>query len=186
MRWSGEGRQKKNKDPSGKGIVLRIFAFLAKKNHPTTTNANDIIRRVTARGLIEADQAVGEAIWQNVIPRVGQFARANLNRHYASRPTVPVAVDIAIPNTNTFRQAEHLDHERQAFDAMSEEQRREYQAETRPIRYTGVLHLNISDLRKALNLPHFDLNGMHNFDATEEVGNPAEDLADVDHESDSD
>lgn len=68
---------------------------------------------------------------------------------------------------------------------MTENEMRAYQAETRPVRITGVLHLNISDLHKALNLPHFDLNGMHTFDFSE-VNNPAEDIEDVDHEPDSD
>ncbi|KAF9319530.1 hypothetical protein BG006_002973 [Podila minutissima] len=181
--WRKEA--KKKRDPYGTGIVMRIFTFLEKKARPTATNSNDVIHRITARRLAEVNEVVGEAIQQNVIPRVGHFTRNNLNQHFASRGTVPAVEDIAIPSSNTFRQSRHLDQEREAFDTMNEDEMREYQAETRPIRITGVLHLNISDLRKALNLPHFDLNGMHTFDFSE-VNNPAEDVEDVDHASDSD
>ncbi|KAG0315437.1 hypothetical protein BG000_005200 [Podila horticola] len=181
--WRKEA--KKKRDLSGTGIVMRIFAFLEKKARPNATNSNDVIRRVTARRLVELNEVVGEAIQQNVIPQVGNFTRVNLNRHFASRGTVPAIADIAIPSSNTFRQSGHLDREREAFDTLTEDETRAYQAETRPVRITGVLHLNISDLRKALNLPHFDLNGMHTFDFPE-VNNPAEDIEDVDNEPDSD
>lgn len=184
--WRREARRLNS--ITGIGVTLHLYIYLQGVADATVAT-NNTIRRATAARIQAVGPVVDEAMEQNIIPAIGPITRHHFERHVASLVPVPPAAEIAIPDTNTYQQTRHLDQEGQQYDERQQARAEEQQATMRTIliEISGVevpIKVNLESLRRALNLPLYSLNGMHNFH-TRPLRRPQGDMEDVDHMDDA-
>lgn len=180
--WHKEARKLgKDGNPVGATAKLDFYVYGIDTPAADAPDTNDQRRSVNTARAAVANEVIDRAVDQGTIPPPGPIRRTLFTHHLASLPTMPEPENIRLPDTNTFRQAHHLDDQRLAYDTMSEEQRRVTESETRPMRC--VIHVNMHDLRAILRLPFFDMSALHIFaHPTTPVPAPLGHMADEDQD----
>ncbi|CAO3568074.1 unnamed protein product [Mortierella alpina] len=184
--WRKEARRLNS--ITGAGVTLHLYIYLqAVAEAPAATS--NTIRRVTAARAQAVRPIRDQAVEQNIIPAIGPVTRDHFENYVASLVPAPPLEEIAIPDTNTYRQTMYLDEERQRYDERQQARTEEERAPTRTIliEINGVevpIKVNLQSLLSALNLPRFNLNGMHTFQARP-LRRPQGDIEDVDHMDDT-
>lgn len=139
----------------------------------------DKIRRASKNRIREAQSTIASAIDQGVLPRLGDMTMTYFARHIAKR--APVAVnELALPQTATTRQIQHLDKEREDLIQRTAARDNDQHSENVTLEIT----VNRSKLRKALGLPDMNLDGVVNFQDPDNLSDPSSDLEDIDHDED--
>ncbi|KAF9438525.1 hypothetical protein BGZ76_007199 [Entomortierella beljakovae] len=183
--WRFEARRLNSAD----GIYVNIFVYLSNIRSRTQTIGGSTIQRATKTRIDAAHQLISHAVAQNTIPPMGDITTAHFTRHLARLSKMPSQTEpLELPQTNTFRQTQHLDEQARTLDlrrqAGEASQQEEYS--TIEVMIEGVIlpiRVKIRSLREALNLPNFDLNGLSSF-KDDIVLPPEEDMEDIDHADD--
>lgn len=181
-------------------VVLNLFVYLSETIHTRGQGAGsgsrgfpqpmgaqtETIRRATQSRIIEARERISREVEDGYMDRLGNIRNTHFAVHLARRAPRPETERLEIPNTNTFRQMEHLDRRAEALRQETEAARTERHAEYFTVEMkmgTNVfqVEVKVKDIRTMLGLPDMDLNGLANF-RQGEVSNPAEDMNDDEHE----
>ncbi|KAG3183146.1 hypothetical protein PC128_g14344 [Phytophthora cactorum] len=107
-----------------------------------------------------------------------------------SQDWLPDDAPVQVPDNTTMRQLRFIDEQERAMDHDQVEQQRRCDGEYHLVRFlmhgTPVpMYLNVSDLREALGLPQYSLRPPHRDSLQLETPNPAVDMADIDHEGET-
>ncbi|KAE8978733.1 hypothetical protein PR002_g24629 [Phytophthora rubi] len=167
-------RRRKNTGP----LCLELFSFAVRENH-----AGDATRRRATRNRIQqAAEDIDEFLAERPNVQVGVIARTHWEMAQARQPA---GTSVAVPETATFRQMQHLDA---VGAANPPEDRDEAVFQTIPVRINGSTELqltfNVQGLRAILGLPSHNAMGSGIFSAFVPPPEPEEDIEDVDHQED--
>ncbi|KAG3144821.1 hypothetical protein C6341_g18631 [Phytophthora cactorum] len=107
-----------------------------------------------------------------------------------SQARLPDDAPVQVPDNATMRQLRFIDEKERAMDHDQVEQQRRCDGEYHVVRVrmhgTPVpMYLNVSDLREALGLPQYSLRPPHRDSLQLETPDPAVDMADIDHEGET-
>ncbi|KAG3047609.1 hypothetical protein PC121_g19952 [Phytophthora cactorum] len=135
---------------------------------------------------------------QERLPRVAAYMRehsiegGHASQRYAvvSQARLPNDAPVQVPDNATMRQLCFIDEQKRAMDHDQVEQQRRCDGEYHLVRVrmhgTPVpMYLNVSDLREALGLPKYSLRPPHRNSLQLERPDPAVDMADIDHEGET-
>ncbi|KAG3227646.1 hypothetical protein PC129_g1817 [Phytophthora cactorum] len=135
---------------------------------------------------------------QERLPRVAAYMREHsieggpASQRYAvvSQARLPNDAPVQVPDNATMRQLCFIDEQERAMDHDQVEQQRRCDGEYHLVRVrmhgTPVpMYLNVSDLREALGLPKYSLRPPHRNSLQLERPDPAVDMADIDHEGET-
>ncbi|KAE8970370.1 hypothetical protein PR003_g11401 [Phytophthora rubi] len=167
-------RRRKNTGP----LCLELFSFAVRENQ-----AGDATRRRATRNRIQqAAEDIVEFLAERPNVQVGVIARTHWEMTQACQPA---GTAVAVPETATFRQMQHLDA---VGAANPPEDRDEAVFQTIPVRINGSTELqltfNVQGLRAILGLPSHNAMGSGIFSAFVPPPEPEEDIEDVDHQED--
>lgn len=182
-------------------VVLNLFIYLSETIHTRGQGAGsgsrefpaqpmgartETIRRATQSRITEARERISREVEDGYMDRLGNIRNTHFAVHLARRGPRPETERLEIPNTNTFRQMEHLDRRAEALRQETEAARTERHAEYFTVEMkmgpnVFQVEVKVKDIRSMLGLPDMDLNGLANF-RQGEVNNPTEDMNDDEHE----
>ncbi|KAL4116353.1 hypothetical protein KRP22_006017 [Phytophthora ramorum] len=155
---------------AGGPFVVEVFVFVAKKQPG--------IRRATANRVEEASRAIDDILIERPDIQVGAISRTHWAMSHARQPdgTLPT-----VPDTATFRQAQHLDAMRAA---QQPDDREEEIMRTLTVSVNGStplqLTFNVNDLRALLGLPGYNFLADGIFSSFQPPSEP-DDVEDTDH-----
>jgi hypothetical protein len=162
--------------------TVNIYVWILKtaSSSGRTIQRSSEARRAEATNRIAAAQRL-----QPASPPLGNLAHRHLVDRI-SRISNPTPEDFALPDTNTFRQARHLDQEADRLRARAQQQATHRQEESFEITISiGTvdipIRINRVELLRCLHLPDMNLLGLLN-DAGGVVA-PSGDIEDVDHQT---
>ncbi|KAE8892182.1 hypothetical protein PF003_g23553 [Phytophthora fragariae] len=159
-------------------LCVEVFAFAVRENQAGEANR----RRATRNRIQEAAEDIDDFLSHRPEIQVGVIARTHWEMTQA-RQSAGTAV--AVPDTATFRQMQHLDA---VGAADPPEDRDEDLYQTIDVRLNGSTELqltfNVQRLRAVLGLPSHNAMGSGIFSTFVPSPEPAEDIEDVDHQDD--
>ncbi|KAK3838959.1 MAG: hypothetical protein J3R72DRAFT_511922 [Linnemannia gamsii] len=191
--WRMEGRRLGELS----SIIIHVYVYLQPTPKPGRVRVNTTAKSLPKNGLQRATKsrtvrALGRIRQEERAGRlrtVGHFTSAHLVRHMARRPeTLEDDHPVEIPDTNIFRQTNHLDRELDDLRARraQEQDFAEKEFAQIRIRISGqvvILEVERRSLREAIGIPDIDLNGMENFrgDDEDDGSLSGSDMVDADH-----
>ncbi|GLE04157.1 hypothetical protein PINS_up013068 [Pythium insidiosum] len=173
---SSHSRRKKANGP----FICEFFVFVAKSEAAYGSG----IRRATASRISEAAAAVDKYLQSHPEDRVGEIARTHWVLTQARQSEI---TNVAVPDTATFRQMRHIDAMREE-GAVEADTTSGFASVTVRLNWSSDLSLsiNVAELRRVLGLPPHSLLADGIFRSFVPPTAPAEDIEDVDHQSDLD
>ncbi|KAJ8578501.1 hypothetical protein ON010_g707 [Phytophthora cinnamomi] len=168
--------QRRRKDT--RPLCLELFSFTVRENQ-----AGDTTRRRAIRNRIQqAAEDVDEFLAERIDVQVGVITRTHWEMTQARQPA---GTTVAVPETATFRQMQHLDAVG-AANPPADCDEAVYQ--TIPVRINGStepqLTFNVQGLRAIFGLPSHNAMGSGIFSAFVPPPESEEDIEDVDHQED--
>ncbi|KAG0353091.1 hypothetical protein BC939DRAFT_453335 [Gamsiella multidivaricata] len=183
--WRSEARRLEN--PAD--IFINVYVYLSVPAKRATTGNRNNIQRASRSRIEAAHTIIASAVERRTLPELGPITVAHYARHLARQPSLPAEREVlTLPETNTFRQTQHLDEQVHSHNlkrqAAEDEQQEEFRTIKLKVNGTVVCYeIELRSLRAALNLPNFDLNGLANF-AQDQIALPEDDMDDIDHAED--
>jgi hypothetical protein len=173
-------------------VVVHIFAYVqypeARAGAPVVNTGEGnvaTIHRATASRKAAAGERIQQAIDTGQLQTPGPITRIFLTQRMAQDARLPEP-DEPVTNTATFRQAQHLDSQKEQLDRRREAEEEEHVSKYQKleVRIQGAVlafEVNVENLRSILGLPQHGLDGIGRLEQVT-LPRPQGDMEDIDHE----